>query len=225
MLASGQNVGPQKKIGGELNQLHIKNRTWAVCPYHFNTRLSHSDIAATQITATPVRLLKKYVKGKTSRKAALGSPMWVATSHIFWRLIIVCWRLSAIQMPCVWTASIPASFNHTTTAMQMVWNATRNNLYFRKFCYTGCSTGIRPLGGALVHLKFNKFVQFNQLFLSGSFSCHNFHPLLSNIIRKVHRVVQLPFISECLNNVPLFQNGVFQNDLLFSSCFFFFFFF
>lgn len=51
--------------------------------YHLNTRFSHSDIAATQSTAIPVRLLMKYVRGKTSKKAAFGSPIWVTISHSF----------------------------------------------------------------------------------------------------------------------------------------------
>lgn len=74
--------------------------------YHLNTRLSHSDIAATQSTAIPVRLLIKYVRGKTSKKAALGSPIWVTISHSFWWFIVLCCRLSANQMPWVYTDSI-----------------------------------------------------------------------------------------------------------------------
>lgn len=74
--------------------------------YHLNTRFSHSDIAATQSTAIPVRLLMKYVSGKTSKKAAFGSPIWVIISHSFWWSIVLCCRLSANQMPWVYTDSI-----------------------------------------------------------------------------------------------------------------------
>lgn len=74
--------------------------------YHLNTRFSHSDIAATQSTAIPVRLLIKYVSGKTSKKAAFGSPIWVMISHSFWWSIVLCCRLSANQTPWVYTASI-----------------------------------------------------------------------------------------------------------------------
>lgn len=76
------------EVVGEYNQLHIKTKFetwfWFFLTYHLSTKFSHSDTTATQTTATPARLLKKYVKGKTSRKAALGSPIWVTISHRFW---------------------------------------------------------------------------------------------------------------------------------------------
>lgn len=142
----------------------VKSNTAKQCrclfqSHHLNTKFSHSDIAATHSTDTPSRLLMKYVKGKTSRKAALGSPIWVTTSHIFSWLIVLCCRLSAIQMPWLWMASIPTSFLFcfikTCNVMKVVKMQSWVNFvsFFRKCCSSACSTATCPVGGALLFEK------------------------------------------------------------------------